>query len=199
MPFIPNTYGNATFVFRAAGAARDSTFQIGIRDTNSTPLAPSTIPGQLATAWATAGRPFVAGNMSADWSFLGIDYTYQDPSGPILYSLRSTITGTLLTSCPPSNCAVLVNKSTSLGGRHNRGRMFVPPCNFNEANIDGRGNINASDVAAKQVWYTAAYTGMLAVNLVPQLFHATSSPPTTAINGFALQGQLATQRRRMRR
>lgn len=97
----------------------------------------------------------------------------------------------------PPNCALLAQKRTGLGGRKNRGRMFVPPFMLNEADVDANGLINPSTLATVQGWFTSLFNGLDAVTQSPVLFHSDGSIPTQ-LTSFSLQNRIATQRERLR-
>lgn len=109
-----------------------------------------------------------------------------------------TGTGTPL----PNNCATLLKKSTALGGRRNRGRMYVP-CPM-EAEVDGAGICTAPSLTA---WNTecakilpggAVHTafGFLGDAVV---LHEAGSQTPAVVTDLSPAPKIATQRRRMRR
>lgn len=102
----------------------------------------------------------------------------------------------------PNNCATLVKKSTALGGRRNRGRMYFPtPL---EGEVDGAGT---NTIGAVTAWNT------LLLRLLPGggthtafgvlgdavVLHDEGSQTPTEVTDLGCQTKIATQRRRMRR
>lgn len=97
------------------------------------------------------------------------------------------------------NVTWLIKKSTALGGRAGRGRMYWPGVVEEETGVDGV--IIPSDVTAFQ---TAAdlFFDELAANDVPMvLLHGEGSPISepTLVTALTVDPRVATQRRRLRR
>ena len=102
----------------------------------------------------------------------------------------------------PNNCSVLVRKSTALGGRRNRGRMYIP-CPI-ETTIDAAGVFTVGEVNS---WNTVL--GLLmpggtvhtAFGFLgdPVVLHETGSQTPAVVTGLTCQNKIGTQRRRMRR
>lgn len=102
----------------------------------------------------------------------------------------------------PYNTAYLVKKTTSSPGRQNRGRLFLP--GVNELLLDNNGMISGSKFTSLQTGLNDMKTTFEAHNFDPFLLHNSSSgggSPVgpTPIAAFALQNQVATQRRRLRK
>lgn len=102
----------------------------------------------------------------------------------------------------PNNCATLVKKSTTLGGRRNRGRMYFP-CPV-EGEVDGAGTITIGAIGS---WNTVLLRllpgggthtafGVLGDAVV---LHDSGSQTPTEVSDLGCQTKIATQRRRMRR
>lgn len=101
----------------------------------------------------------------------------------------------------PNNCATLLRKSTALGGRRNRGRMYIA-CPF-EAEVSAAGAVTPAAVTA---WNTAAALimpggaihtafGFLGDAVV---LHDEGSQTPAVVTDLGCQAKIATQRRRMR-
>lgn len=101
----------------------------------------------------------------------------------------------------PPNCAVLVQKRTGLGGRMNRGRMYLPGISVIADSLDSGGNIGPGGVLAVQNavdgFITALGTDGGLGSVTPVLLHSASSDPTPIID-FVVAPKIATQRRRLR-
>ncbi len=157
-----------------------------------------TVVGQInaeehADLWLSE---FPAGNMSSGWTFLGAVLRVGQPSGPpVVLEAPRSVTGTGTDPVPPNNCALLVRKQSTLGGRQGRGRFYVPLTSTNENLVDARGMINTAHVAALQGAWDNLYDGM-----DPVLLHDSTSPAQnpTPITKFVVDRQIATQRKRMR-
>jgi hypothetical protein len=93
------------------------------------------------------------------------------------------------------NTAYLLRKTTDLGGREGRGRLFWP--GVNETDIDGTGTVAPARISALQTDCNAFLTA-LAANAVPMvLLHNSATVPTDVI-GLICEPKVATQRRRLR-
>ncbi len=114
----------------------------------------------------------------------------------------ATTAGTSGGSALPNNCATLLKKSTALGGRRNRGRMYVP-CPL-EGDVDPAGIVAPSAITA---WNTACAVllpggathtafGFLGD---PVVLHETGSQTPAVVTDLSCMPKIATQRRRMRR
>jgi hypothetical protein len=96
----------------------------------------------------------------------------------------------------PPNVSVLVRKNTALGGRKGRGRMYIP--GVAEADSDGAGVMSSVRQAA---WQAQADTFLVAAalgGLAGVVLHEDATTPTPIIS-LAVDGRVATQRRRLRR
>lgn len=112
------------------------------------------------------------------------------------------VAGTGVGSSLPNNCAALAKKSTSLGGRRNRGRMYFP-CPL-ESEVDTAG---LNTTAAITAWNTQL-TKLLPGGSIHTAFgflgdavvlHDSGSQTPATMTDLACQSKIATQRRRMRR
>lgn len=117
------------------------------------------------------------------------------------------------TSMAP-NTAYLVNKVTALGGRRNRGRMFLPGV-FDGA-VDDSGLVASGTVTQIQtalddflasmsifglsllILHSPAYTWGLVNNQPRRIYSSTPPPDPTPVTALIMTGMVATQRRRLR-
>jgi len=116
-------------------------------------------------------------------------------TGPVA-ELSVAVPGDAGGSCSPPQVAWLVRKSTALGGRRGRGRLFFP--GVPEGSVDQAGVLDTTVSNAFQGllddWLSAlAVSGHSMVVL-----HADNTAPTV-VTSLALQAKVATQRRRLRR
>jgi hypothetical protein len=195
---IPVGYGLAAIHWRCAGATADSISTFGY---NPDTLDPSEHANELYDAlWAGTGdaRPCSAASMSTEWSFLGVSVTEMDESGPLIGEFFSTVVGTATAAPVPINSAVLIRKNTASGGRKNRGRMFVPPIRPIESGVDALGNIDSDQVTAIQSRWDLFFSGLADDGPGPMVVLHSSAGTPTVVTSLAVQGTLATQRRRMR-
>ena len=196
---VPAGFHNVTFIFRAAGATRDATFQIGMEETGS-PLDPESVAERCFDAFTFSGAPGDPAIFSDQWTFKGTSDSYQSESeGVLIYQHLEDVVGEVASKPVPVNGALLVKKNTGLGGRRNRGRLFCPPISMDEGTVDVIGNIAPVTLAIIANYWTVFFDQLALIDLGPVLFHSETPFTPTTITGFSLQSQLATQRRRMRR
>ena len=96
------------------------------------------------------------------------------------------------------NVAWLVHKSTALGGRAGRGRMYWP--GVQESEVDPSGVLSGAFVSGAQTAMDAFLSDLGLALLIPVVLHGAASPlssPTT-ITELTVDGRAATQRRRLR-
>lgn len=120
--------------------------------------------------------------------------------------------GTASASTLPPNCACLVKKVTGVGGRINRGRLYMP-WYLTEADVDETGLIDPTAVSSRQTamndWKTAVEaegpSDMIIANRVYDLPWTDPARVVTEVNigasliALTVENMLATQRRRMPR
>lgn len=119
--------------------------------------------------------------------------------GDLRYDVITSRPGALGGSAIVQNTALLVRKNTGLGGRRNRGRMFLPgtPATF----VSPTGVITASHVTAAQTAVNLLMSPALfsAANVdAAVLFHETPPFTPSVITSLDVQPLAATQRRRLR-
>lgn len=152
---------------------------------------------EIESAWnATFG---VAANLYTGWVYRGGRYEYRDQGGALGNGevVRSTA-GTAVGETPPVNTAMLVKKITGLGGRQNRGRMYIPPFSLSETNISKLGVIASGTVTGQQ-----AYINTIMAAIDPdvtrlKLLHTNPANTPEIITQLVVQSRVATQRRRLR-
>jgi hypothetical protein len=104
-------------------------------------------------------------------------------------------------SLPPPNCAVLVRKLTTLGGRKGRGRAFLPGISSISGSLDSGGNFsqaNADTISGHMQDLVDDMAAHANGPYVAVVLHAETPPVPSPITSVACQPKLATQRRRMR-
>lgn len=154
-----------------------------------------------------AAVTFIGGDLSNTAALTGVKLTVgMGVADNLIVTYSETTTGSSSGQKLPSNCALLVDKNTGIGGRKNRGRFFLPGI-LNENQVDMNGVIQPGVVGAFQ---TAANTFLDTLNTttVPPadpntpmtiLHNAGGVVPTpTPVNSLSVQGIISTQRRRLR-
>lgn len=114
----------------------------------------------------------------------------------------ASVVGTGAGTNLPQNTALLARKSTALGGRRGRGRMFIPGVRQQEVSSAGvvsttyvsAWNVNLAAISVGGTTHTAfGFLGQV------QLLHETGSQTPTEVTDLSMQNIVATQRRRLRR
>lgn len=193
---IPVTGSEATIRWSLAGDSEFMVVTLGLLD-QTLVFDPEDIAARFDAAF-TAGQMSTATDMGVGWS-LGTKFVKTVlASGPVTVEVGTAISNTGTHSTPPNNCAVLVRKNTALGGRSNRGRMYLPPYRFAEGDYTPTGILGTTQVATLQAEVDAFLTQLEVQNLSPVLWHSDGSAGTL-ITSLVVQPRLATQRTRMRR
>jgi hypothetical protein len=196
---VPDGFYEATFLFKNNVSPRIATTALGFVNVGLVQPDPGAAALEIYNIVTGSGHMFSAGVMIDDWSILGCHVAQGTPTGDLLGEHNETRNGTLVDNAITSNCSALVNKSTALGGRQFRGRMFIPPIWLNEGAVDAAGNIFGSVVTTIQGTINTTLIALAVADWQPQLFHQGLTPPApTPIGALTLQSLIATQRRRMR-
>lgn len=183
---IPPGYMQVSYRWQALGDANPYISTIGVDHDG----APQTVLNTIVTSYIGL---WPAGDTFTQFTFLGcIAQVGQDGGPPVTIEANAAVVGTFSGAPLPSNCAILIRKSTALGGRRGRGRMYWPSVIFSEANADHNGMLAAGVISA---YNTKLNTHRSVANFV--LLHHDATIPTP-ITALTCQPQLATQRRRMR-
>lgn len=198
MPTIPVGFAEATFVFQCTGRPKVATWSLGIDSEDFSEQTPADIAENVFNAFGTSPGPYQAGLMDISWRWVSVEVTMMYEEGPLVGGFAANRQGTNMAGAPPTNCAVLMNKQTNVGGRRNRGRAFLPPVKPGEADIDPAGVISGTQLTALQTAYDGAFAALPVYNMTPVLFHGSAPFTPTPITGFAIQSIIATQRRRLR-
>lgn len=115
-------------------------------------------------------------------------------TGPTFEDSRVVSGGTTGVGAVP-NTAMLVRKVTGLGGRSNRGRLYLP--GVSTSVITDTGQIGSTALGDYQEVWDTWLTGLDGEGITPVILHSSSSDPT-AITSMRVEPVLATQRRRLR-
>lgn len=190
---IPVGYGQASLLFALDGKPDEMVITCGV----STTAAPGLIAAAWFHAWTDPGSVFTTTSMFAPWSVRGARVTWMDVTGPLLTEHIETVLGAAGAELLPPNCAFLVRKRTSRGGRKGRGRFFFPPAIRPEGNVSPYGFFDGAWVAAINTKLETVRAGLVSSGIVPVLLHEDGSTPDN-ITSFRMETQIATQRRRMR-
>lgn len=190
---IPPGYGLARLIFALAGDPEPMNTTFGCI---SIAEDPSEWPATINAAFISSGLG-TAANILTQYTWLGSEVTFMDESGPVLYADTLDNLGTRTGIAAPSNCAMLVNKSTARGGRQGRGRFYFPPYQIRNDEVSSTGLITAGIRTTINGRMEAFHVALSTLGMTMVLLHSDSDAPDTITNLF-LQTTIATQRRRLR-
>lgn len=192
---IPEGYANVRWVYSVSGVAKEMSFAIGVAP--PTAASASEIAELADQAWAGAGQGG-ATSMQQGWTYLGTRVIKTFAGTPSAGEFTLSVAGTATGETIPPNCAILVRKNTALGGRKQRGRIYLPPYRGQDADVSNAGLIGSMTQGILQTAFNTLVTQLNGLDLVPTLFHSDPLDPPTTITSFSVQSLLATQRRRLR-
>jgi len=189
---------------RFGGAALPRGAMITFGCANTTGLTPVAIGNLVKTHLRAVNGPFAAVNNHSALATL-IDILVKN--GPLATGPEGVVgDGAAL---GPSGgdgyspaTSVLVHKSTAMGGKRYRGRMYVP--GLAENGVTTGGALAAGVQADMQARWTEFYNDMFAASLDLALLHRHDPDlgqvpvDPTLLNGLQVQGITASQRRRLR-
>jgi hypothetical protein len=180
-------------VFTCTGLPREATSSIGIQTT-------ATTAEDFQTQLAALGNAFfddLGPDLSDSWHLARVDGELGQAGDPIIVTaIFGSQFGNAGASTSPQ-VALLIEKRSAVGGRKNRGRMYIP--GIPEAGVSPAGNLETGYAAAVTSDVADLFGDLVTVDGVDNLviFHGTSLTPTH-ISSLTLDPQVATQRRRLR-
>lgn len=97
----------------------------------------------------------------------------------------------------PQNCAYLIHKNSGLGGRKNKGRMYLP--GVAELSCDHAGNLDSGTITGLNAGLATLFTNLGNIEALgaPVILHGDAATPTPIVS-FTADTRIATQRRRLR-
>lgn len=128
--------------------------------------------------------------------------------GLVVNTMVGQLNGSRASATLPQNCAALIKKQTSLGGRAGRGRMFLPAV-LPETDVNEVGVIQPAWLAELQDMATDLLDGLAAPDpvtgaMTPMvLLHGPAkstglTPAPTPVNSLIVDSVISTQRDRLR-
>lgn len=128
----------------------------------------------------------------------------QDAGDPLTLFFPFDIAGGSSSAKLPQNCALLITKVTSRGGRTGKGRVFMPSI-LNESDVSNIGVIDGTIRNGLQGDATEVLTALEGLDPLPPapmvLLHNLGVPfgtTPTPVDALQVQQVIATQRRRLR-
>lgn len=193
MPTIPVGYASAEYQFRMVGDNELMLSTIGLKLN-----APATV--DLANQLMGTFRTPFATQLATNLKLVGVKLTAGDDGDPLVFQSTNGELGFTGGGSLPQNCAFLLRKLTGLGGRRNRGRMYIPGVNDNL--VDELGVVTSAGLATLQTAASTFLTSTLALAVIDDavILHTPTveTPLPTVITTLVVDGRIATQRRRLR-
>jgi len=192
VPTIPEFFAQVSVPFLQTGGTRKAFVTHGI-DNQGAFTTPEDIAEAVWGAWETNMLPRIDTSV-----FLGPVHVQMGTGAGILSGDgTSSAVGGSAASSPPPQVAILIRKATGVGGRQNRGRMYLPwACD--EGGVSELGILETAVISATNDAF-AGYLADLDTAGVPMcLLHTGSAVPTRVISGTT-DSLVATQRRRLGR
>jgi hypothetical protein len=186
---IPVGFAQASFLHNLIGSDKKAVCTFGV-ELQGTDFGENRA-ADLAGIWETRVMP----QMTDVWVFDRATLKYGPVStGPTFESVSTTQGGASGDSTTPQ-VATLVRKTTALGGRKNRGRLYVP--GVPEAQVGPTGALTSTYRTTLQTLWTGVLSDLATANMPMVILHASSSDPTT-VASLVVDEEVATQRRRLR-
>lgn len=188
---IPAGYAEVTLEWFGAALVHQAATVFGVQNT-ALDLSAQQIANEVAGNLVTHD---VTDRLSTGIAITNIHVKRGPDDTGTFFDLGTNILGQSPGDSNPAT-ALLINKSSALGGRANRGRMFIP--GVIEADVAQGGQVSGTAQAAFQTQWTNFLNGLAADSIPMVILHSTSLTPTpvTALQVVTLLGR---QGRRLRR
>lgn len=188
---IPAGYAQINVQFDGDAVPFGAEVTYGIENTGT--FLASTIGDKVAVAWNESG-------IKAAWVADCRVFNYHVKLGPAAtgpsYDRATDLVGTAAASSGYAGAALLVTKTTPLGGRHGKGRFFLP--GLSEAKVTVGGGIESAFAGAIQEACDDLRVLHEDADIPMVLLHNVEMAPST-IEALNVATRAATQRRRQRR
>jgi len=171
-----------------------TTYGVGVIDDPT----PNTLATDLHDTWATR---IVTPLYGDTYQLIRTEVRIGQPAGEPLQGVHSEIVlGIGSTARLPQNCAVLVQKRSALGGRANRGRMYVPGT-LGESVVSDSGSITSANLSGQQTAFNNLLTDLdtaFPLSITGMVILHSSALDPTVVTSLNVQQLISTQRRRLR-
>lgn len=201
--YVPEDHAIGRARFSLSGDPQEMVWTIGLKDEFA--MGADALAEHLDQA-ITGTDSFVTAttDLFSGWSYLGTSVSLMTATGFASGEFSHVVVGSQSGETPPVNVAILVKKNTSMGGRFNRGRMYLPPYSMAEGSISKLGVLDPTQKADLQDRCDAFYGILEAdVDVDMRLLHyprtADPTPDPTPLTSLIVDNIVATQRRRLSR
>lgn len=199
---IPVDFGQVTATFSGSGVPTGAAITYGFA--NGSLSSAATIASTMRGLIQTHLMPPLIQNTGLAKVLVKLGPNEDGPSAEV----SSTTAGGDVSAQAPPNVAYLVQKSTLLGGRRNRGRFFLP--GVDETEVDQTGLVSAGKLASLETAVDNFFDALVTADLPMFLLHNDevdengdpipgTAPAPTAVTSLNVSSIVATQRRRLRR
>lgn len=188
---IPSGYAQVNVKMTGSALPLGAEWTFGVR--NSTDLPASTIASRVISQGVTSSIK----NLFATESTLASVVVKLGPNATgASAEVGWNLAGNLSSGAGNPSSSLLVSKITEMGGRHGKGRLFLPA--LPEAYILPGGAIDGALVVAAQTIVSGFLSGLAAQDIPMVLLHADATSPTN-VSFLTVQARVSNQRRRNRK
>lgn len=195
MPPIPAGHALLKFRIRLGGDPEMMICTLGVETTAASAADRVAVANSAMDSWGDNILPL----QSNFYALNGVDAVFGSASGDIpVSSTDAERFGGNADGAIPQNTAILVKKVTGLGGRRNRGRMYIP--GLTQEDVDNAGMLASARLAA---WGTAVNNFLLGIESGSFMdravvFHSSGDLTPAIVEDLVVDARVATQRRRLR-
>lgn len=201
--YVPDGFGIVRFKYSLSGDPEEMNITIGFNASTESDV--DELAEEFDTLFrATDSLMDATTRLFTGWSYLGANVSFKVDGDWVFGEANTTVNGTSSGETPTVNVAVLVKKRTGLGGRWNRGRLYMPPYMIAESQLSKLGIIDSGetdDLNDRWEVFRQAVDSSAVVNTLVLLHYprtADMTPDPTNLTSFLVDTLVATQRRRLR-
>jgi len=188
---IPAGFGEATFVFIGPALPTGAVCSLGFADV--TDNGPQQAADDIATQFTADVLPLLGDDVTLQKVIAKLGPNDTGPAAEAVVNEPGSESASIATP----NVCYLIRKTTALGGREQRGRMFLP--GVVEGQVGSDGAVDGLTVSAFESAFESFLTGLLGAGYPAVLLHNDPGTGPTEITSMYCDSRAATQRRRLRR
>ena len=188
---IPEGYGAAALVFEGDGLPHGAVMTFGF-DNNPSNFSAYDCANALQEDFVTACMPDINQDTTLARCVVKLGPNATGAVAEVVVNEQGGASG----AGASPNVALLIRKTTDLGGRHGRGRMYQPGAI--ESAIFSDGTVNPANITTYQTNYDNFLAACTASQLPMVVLHAGATPQPTTVQSLIVDLRVATQRRRLR-
>lgn len=195
--FIPENFAQVNLKFTGDDLPTGAEMTFGLRH-DVAALTPLEVAQAVSQAWGTTAELFDYQTTQVSQDRVLVKFGPNDTGPSVEYS--NPWNGSIAQDTVTANTAVLIRKTTAVGGRRGRGRMFMPGLPENQ--VDGSGALNTTYQAGIQTSWNNFFDALEGADLPLYLLHSEGPAilvPPVPLTSLDVSATAATQRRRLRR